>query len=149
MADDVLTTPVELPAPAEANVASLVSGIIGDFQALVTQQISLTRQEIATNLRLRAAAAAVVAAGMGLALLAAMMLSLSLAHQLHWSASPAGTDPAWLPMGACYAIVSAVLFVLSGGLVCLGRMKFRSIPPWQNLADEIFQENTPWTTNPK
>jgi hypothetical protein len=149
MADDILTTPVEIPAPAEANVASLVTGIIGDFQALVAQQIRLTRQEIATNLRLRRAAATFVAAGMALGFLAATSLCLSLVHLLHWWVSPAGTDPAWLPLGACYAIVGAVLFVLSSGLVCLGQMKFRSAPPWQNLANELFQEKTPWTTNPK
>jgi len=149
MADDVFTTPVEMPATAEANVASLVTGIIGDFQALVAQQISLTRQEIATNLRLRAAATVVVAVGLGVGFLAAMTLCLSLVHTLHWFTSPTVTDPAWLSLGACYAIVSAALFALGGGLLCLGRMKFRSIPPWQNLADDIFQENTPWTINPK
>lgn len=68
-------------------------------------------------------------------------MSLGLAHLLHWSASPAGTDPAWLPLGGCYGVVSSVLSILSAGLVYLGRRQFRAIPPWQNLADDLLERN--------
>ncbi|WLD15160.1 phage holin family protein [Planctellipticum variicoloris] len=146
MADDVPATTVEGPVTGEADMASLVAGIIDDFRALVVQQVRLIRQEIAANLRLRQAATAVVAIGVALGLLAAGLLCLSLVHGLHWLTCPAGTDPAWLPLGACYAIVGAVLSVLSAALVCFGRLRLRSFPSWNHVADELIQETALWTT---
>lgn len=146
MPDDVPSTHIEGPVTSEADMASLVAGIIEDFRALVIQQVRLIRQEIAANLRLRQAATAVVGVGVGLGLLAAGLLSLSLVHGLHWLTSPAGTDPAWLPLGACYAIVGAVLSMFGTALVCLGRLRLRSFSSWNHVADELIQETALWTT---
>jgi hypothetical protein len=147
MADDIFPASVESPPRPEVNLAELLSGIVSDIQALVAQQFRLTRQEVATNLRLHRTVAAIMAVAGLLGFLAALSFSVSAAHLLHWSTLPAGSDPASLPIWACYASVGGVLSAISIGLVCLGRWKFRAIPPWQNLADELFEEKPTWTTN--
>ena len=149
MTDDPPSVSAGSPAPAEASTASLVNDIIGDVQSLVAQQIRLTGQEIAVNLGRRRSAAAIVTAGAGLGALGALLLCLSLVHGLHWLTAPAGIEAARLPLWACYAIVAVILGAVSGGLISLGRKMFRSIPPWQHLADHMFQENMPWTIPPR
>ena len=131
----------DLEDPPEQTAASLVSGILGDLQHLVEQQFQLTRREIEEELRQRAAAAAVFGVGVGFLFLDAIVLCLTLAHLLHWVASPPGTDPAWLPLWACHAVLAAVLTVGGGILALIGRARFRAIDPFQNPATEIMQEH--------
>ena len=131
----------EVEYPPEQTAASLVSGILGDLQHLVEQQFQLTRREVEEELRQRAAAAAVFGLGTAVLFLDAIALCLTLAHLLHWVASPPGTDPAWLPLWACYAVVAAVLAVSGGMMVLIGRAKFSSIEPFQNPVTEILQEH--------
>ena len=133
----------EVEDPPEQSAASLVSGILGDLQHLVEQQFQLTRREVEDELRQRASAAAVFGLGMGVFLLDAIVLCLTVAHLMHWMASPPGTDPAWLPLWACHAVVAAVLVVIGGILAVVGRAKFRSIDPFQNPVTEILQEHVP------
>ena len=127
----------------EQTTASLVNGILCDLQRLVEQQFELTRQEIEEGLRRRAAAAAVFGLGAGFLFLAAVALCQTLAHLLHWTASPHGIDPASFPLWACHAVVAAVLAVGGVTLLCVGRAKFRSLEPLQNSAIEILQEYSP------
>jgi hypothetical protein len=131
--------------PIEQSAASLVSGILGDLQQLVEQQFQLTRREIEDELRKRASAAAVFAFGMGVLFLDAIVLCLTLTHLLHWGTSPPGTDPAWLQLWECHALLAAVLAVIGGILVQVGRARFRSIEPSQNPVTELSKEHAPWT----
>ena len=131
-----MSTDVEVPPVQTA--ASLVSGILGDLQHLVEQQFQLTRREVEEELRQRAAAAAVFAVGMGVFFLDAIILCLTLVHLLHWATSPPETDPSSLPLWACYAVVAAVLVIIGGILTQVGRVRFRTINPYQNPATEIL-----------
>jgi hypothetical protein len=141
--------PTEVEYPPEQSATSLVSGILGDLQHLVEQQFQLTRREIEEELRQRAAAAAVFGLGMVVLFLGSIVLCLTLAHGLHWAASPSATDPARLPLWACYAVVAAVLAAIGGILACVGRARFKSIEPFQNPITEILQELVPWPSHPK
>jgi hypothetical protein len=134
-----MSTDVE--APPEQTVASLMCGILSDLQTLVEQQFQLTRREIEDELRQRASAAAVFVLGSGVLLVDAIALSLTLAHWMHWMASPPGTDPAWLPLWACHAVMTGVLALIGAILVQMGRARFRSVAPCQNPATEILQEH--------
>ena len=125
----------------ERTISSLMSGIFDDLKHLVEQQFQLTRREIEEGLRQRAAAAAVIGLGVGILFLAAVALCLTLSHLLHWVASPPGTDPAWLPLWACHAVVSAVLAVSGVTVACVGRAKFSSIDPLPSSDPEILQEH--------
>ena len=148
--------PVDLPRPAAQEavpdgpeIVSLVKGIIGNVETLVAQQMRLAQREVAAGLKSRSAAATVVAAGLTFTFLSTLVLCAAAAHGLHWWMSPAGTDPATWPIGACFALVGAVLGPLGLGLTWLGRAKFRSIPPWTGLAENLFQESTSWTKPPR
>lgn len=149
MNDNGIPTIVETPPASEPNLTSLLAGIVGDLQALVAQQMRLTQQEIASNLRRRKTVAVILASSVMTAFLASLMLSQSAVHALHRATAPIGIDPARLSMGACYALVGLVWLSLSGGLMVLGRQMLRAIPPWQNLADELFSEKAPWTNDRK
>ena len=127
----------------EQTTASLVNGILCDLQRLVEQQFELTRQEIEEGLRRRAAAAAVFGLGAGFLFLAAVALCQTLAHLLHWTASPHGIDPASFPLWACHAVVAAVLAVIGVIYAVVGRTKFRSIDSFHNPLTEILQEQLP------
>lgn len=144
---------VEVQEPVQNHAApsatSLVSGILGDVHELVEQQFRLTRREIEEDLRKYMKAALVFGLGAGIFMLGVGALCLSLAHLLHWGASPPGTDPAWFPLWACHAVVGAWLAVLGGVLACVGRMMFKSIDPMKNPATEALKENIEWATAPK
>ena len=139
MAADFSSVQAETQPTSDASMASLVAGIIGDVQVLVTQQLKLTRQELVANLQLRQSAALIMSIGAGLGFIAGLLLSVGLVHFLHQSTGPLGTDPNRLSLGACYAIVSTILFAGSLGLLCWGRLKLRAIPAWQNVAEHILR----------
>lgn len=120
--------------PAEQTTVSLVGGILVDLQKLVEQQLQLTRREIEGELRRQSITAAIVALGLGVLFLASLMLSLAAAHLLHWLASPSGTDPAWMSMWVCHAVVGGVLVVIGGMLTVYGQSRFRSVQPDPNHA---------------
>ncbi len=128
--------------PPDQTAASLLSGILGDLQHLVEQQFQLTRREIEDEIRQRAIAAAVCGGGAVALFLSAVVFSLGLVHLLHWATLPRGTDPAWLPLWVCYALVAAVLAVAGGSVLQIGRVKFSSIDSFQNPLTELLQEHT-------
>ena len=135
--------------PAKQTATSLLTGILADLQHLVEQQFQLTRREIEQELHQRAAAGALFGAGIGLLSLGVIVLCLAAVHLLHWVASPPGSDPAWLPLGACHAAVAAVFVVIGGILAQVGRVRFKSIKSFHNPVTEILQEPHQWTTPPK
>lgn len=126
----------------EQTAASLVSGILSDLHQLVEQQFQLTRREIEDELRQRVAAAKILGLGIGISFLGAIVLCLTLAHLLHWSVSPPGTDPARLPLWACHALVTAGLVVIGGILAQAGQARFKSVQPCRNPATKILQRNS-------
>lgn len=136
-------------SPVDPEVVSLVTGIIGNIETLVAQQMRLAQREVAAGLKSRSTAGAVVASGLAVGFLAATSLCAAAAHGLHWWLSPGGTDPAAWPLGACYAVVGAVLVPVGAGLVGWGLWKFRTIAPWSGLAENLIQESTSWTKAPQ
>jgi hypothetical protein len=147
---------VDLPRPAnraaspvDPEVVSLVTGIIGNIETLVAQQMRLAQREVAAGLKSRSTAGAVVVSGLAVGMLAASAMSAAAAHGLHGWLSPGVTDPAAWPLGACFALVGAVLGLLGAGLVGVGLWKFRAIAPWSGLAENLIQESTSWTKAPQ
>ena len=124
--------------PSGHTAASLVTGIVGDLQQLVEQQFQLTRQEIEVELRLRTAAATMVVIGMAVLFIDAIVACQALALLLHWAASPPGTDPAWLSLWSCYALVAGVLVVIGVIVTVVGCARFKSIKKFGNPVSEIL-----------
>lgn len=134
-----MSSPTEDPRAPSA--LSLISGILVDVEHLVEQQLQLTRREIEQELRERLSAASVMVAGFVSWLLAAIVVCQMFAHLLHWATSPAGTDPAKVPMWGCYAVIALVLTVSGGILVQFGLKLFRSVVPCENPVTELLQES--------
>ncbi len=130
------------PSPVQTT-AALVSGILGDLRNLVEQQFRLTRMQIEAELRQRFVAVAVFGAGAVVLFVSTIFVCFSLAHLLHWIASPVGNDPATYPLWTCHAAVAAVLGIAGGVLVWGGLSKFRSIVPFQNPISSLTQEPLP------
>ena len=126
--------------PSDQTAASLVSGIVGDLQQLVEQQLQLTRHEIEEELHQRAGAATILFVGVALLFLDAMVVCQSLALLLHWATSPTGTDPAWFPLWMCYATVAGVLVGMGGIVTQIGRSRFKSTVKAKNPATEILSK---------
>jgi hypothetical protein len=127
----------------EQTAASLLSGILGDLQHLVEQQFQLTRREIEDEIRQRAIAAAVCALGVTILFIGGIVFCFGVVHLLHFVALPGGTDPAWLPLWACHALVAAVLAVIGGLVTRVGRLKFRSTAAFHNPVTELLRERAP------
>jgi hypothetical protein len=130
----------EVQGPPEPSTLTLVSGILVDLEHLVEQQLQLTRREIEAELRQSSVAAAIFALGAGILFLALILLCLAGVHLLHLMTSPAGTDPARIPLWACHGIVASLLAVAGGVLIQIARIRFRSVPQCQDPLTEILEE---------
>jgi uncharacterized membrane protein YqjE len=120
----------------DKSVVSMVNGILDDSLKLVKQHLELFGIEIRSDYRKTKDAALYVASGIGLCLPGIILLCLMLVHLLHAMASPGATDPAVIPLWACYGIVGA-LFAIPGLLLTYaGVKKFQSFNP---LPDETVQ----------
>ena len=128
-------------ATDQQSVTSLVSGIIGDAQTLIQQQVALVREEIRTDLRKTKEAVSALAIGAAVAALAAgplVFMFVALLHELAgWSW--------WASSG----VVAAVFAVIGGGLIFTGVQRFRSFNPLPDQSVEAIKENVRWMTNPK
>jgi hypothetical protein len=111
----------------DQSMSSLVAGIVGDIQDLLKQQIALTRREITDDLRKSKQAAGLLTIGGSLLFLSTIMLSLTAVYLLHWLSSPAGSDPASVPLWGCYAIVGAVFLALGVPMIVAGKKEFDSV----------------------
>lgn len=136
----------EVQNHTEPSVTSLVSGIVGDFQDLIKQQLRLTREEIEADLRKTKETASVLAFGAVLGILGAFTSCLMLAHLIYWLVAPTGTDPSPLPLWSCFAIVG-VGFLLAGGLL-LQSAKKKIDTARSPLGDTAqgLKENIEWKT---
>ena len=135
-----------LPSAPQPSATSLVSGIIDDVQNLIKQQFQLTRREVEQDLRKGKAGALLVGAGIGAMLLGCFEACLTVAHLLHWLTSPAGSDPASLPMWACHAIVAAVLLGVGYAVLSAGSKRFETIDPLNGPTADALKDNIEWKT---
>jgi len=138
----------DLHNSTDQSTTALVGGIVEDMQQLIKQQIQLARREITGDIQKAKMAALYYTVGMGICFLGAVSLCLALAHLLHWATAPAGTDPAWYPLWACYLTVGSVLVVAGGVFVWAGEMKTKSIDPLNSPASESLKENLEWAKHP-
>jgi len=127
--------------PSGVSMVSLVSGIVDDVHDLIIQQVKLTRAEIDSDFRKATGIAIEFAIGGGVMLLGAILACLMLVNLLHWLTSPAGTDPATLPLWACYGIVAAVFSGIGGCLIAAAMKKLDSTNLLPEKSAEALKEN--------
>jgi len=122
-------------------MVSLVSGIVDDVHELITQQVKLTRAEIESDLRKGREIAILFAGGAGVLLIGAILACLMLVYLLHWFTSPMGTDPASVPLWACYGIVGAAFCLIGGSVVAAAKKRLEATTLLPEKSATAFKEN--------
>jgi len=123
---------------------TLVSGILGDFQELIQQQFALIRAECAADLQKTKQAGLLVGLSMLPLGCGTMLLAFMLAHLLHWSTLPAGSETAGLPLWGSYGIVGSLLVIAGGVLFLVGWRKLQSLNPLAGESVQALEENVHW-----
>jgi hypothetical protein len=120
----------------DASISALLSGIVGDAQELVRQEIALARQEIREEINAAknagttlAIAGAVLAIG-GLFLL--ITLALGIADLLNW--------PTW----AGFGVVGLVSAIAGAIMLSSARQRLKQINPVPERTVETMKENIEW-----
>jgi hypothetical protein len=120
----------------DASVSTLLSGIVGDAQALVRQEIALARQEIREEIDAAknavtalAIAGAILAVG---ALFLLVTLALGLADLLNW--------PDW----AGFGVVGLVFAIAGAVMLSSARQRMKQINPVPERTIETMKENVEW-----
>jgi uncharacterized membrane protein YqjE len=127
-----------LQTGSEPSLTSTVSGIIGDLQELIKQQMDLFKTEVAEDIRKTKEASASLALGALFLFLGITLLSVALVHVLITFVP--------LPPWASYLLVGAVITAIGGGLTYLGWNQFRSVTANQSV--KSIKENLEWKTKP-
>lgn len=131
-----------LQAGSEPSLTSLVSGIVGDFQELIKQQLALFKAELSADFRkTREASALLVVGGVGL-FFGCGLLCLTAVNLLEWAFRPQ------LELWACYLIVCGVVSTVGASLAAVGWKQFHSFNQHPNPVVEAMKENLEWKTKP-
>lgn len=142
MAAEVHTAPDE-------GIVPLTRGIINDIGDLIRQEIHFARTEMKADLVKTKDAVVVLALGVGAIFPGLLLLPLMVVYLLHWLSSPAGADPASIPLWGCFGIVSAVFLGAGLILILVGVKKFQSFNPLPDQTAQTVKENVEWIVNSK
>jgi uncharacterized membrane protein YqjE len=129
-----------LQTGSEPSLTSVVTGIIGDFQELIKQQLALFKAELKEDLRKTREASVSLVCGLALLSLGSVLLCFMAVHLLEWAFRP------HLELWACYLIVGGVLAAVGGGLAYFAWTAFRSVTAEQSV--QSLEENLEWKTKP-
>jgi uncharacterized membrane protein YqjE len=121
------------------SLTALVSGIVGDLQKLVRQEIQLARTEVKQEWEKTKSAAGAMAVGAVLLSLGGVILCFGLVYLLWWL-----TD---LPRWACFGIVGLALVSLGGILLVAGRARASQVQVIPPQTAETMKENVQWIQN--
>lgn len=139
----------DLQTPPESSIVGALKGVLDDFQKLLQQQLTLFRAEVRADWHKTKSAVWPLVVGIGFLVIGAPVLCFMLAHLLHWLTSPAGADPARLPLWACFGLVGGALAVVGAVLLAVGIRKFQSFNPLPDESARALEENVRWLTNGK
>ena len=109
----------EAHATTESGIASLVTGITGDFQQLVREEVALMRQEIQEDIRKTKEAAIAFALGAAAAGVSLILIGFTAVYVLAAISA--------LPLWGSFAIVTTVLVIVAAGLFFMGKQKLTSL----------------------
>jgi len=134
-----------LPEP-KVTVTETVQGILSDIQTLLGQQVAMVRAELRADwVRTRAALGSFII-GIVLLLVSAPLVFTMVVYLLHDLTSKGVTDPAGLPLWACYGLVGGLVALAAGCLIWDGVRRFRSFTPVPDASLRALEENVRWLT---
>jgi len=131
---------IDLQTTQAPSTASLVGGIVSDFQDLLKRQVDLFRVEMRQTLERERRALPLTLVGLGASFLGLILLGFALVYLF------AGLVPN-LPLWAWFAIVGGVL--TSGGTILVWSVfeRYRPLNPLPEQTIETLKENVEWKTN--
>ena len=120
----------------DASMSQLLSGIVGDAQTLVRQEIALARQEVREEID--AAKSAGIKLGIAGAVLAigGLLLVLTLAQGI--------ADLFDWPVWAGYGLVGIILAVAGYVLLSVAQKQIKEVTPVPQKTVETIKENVEW-----
>lgn len=120
----------------DPSIAQLISGVVGDAQTLVRQEIALARQEITKEITNAKQAAIKLGIAGGVLAVAGLLLILALAQGiadlLNW--------PHW----AGYVLVGVVLAIVGYVLLSSAQKQIKAVQPVPKQTIETLKENAEW-----
>jgi hypothetical protein len=142
MATDLYQSRATEPgAPSEPSLTQLVSGIIGDAQELMRQQLSMFRTEIKEDVRRTKQALVAMVCGLALVSVGAALLCFMAVYGLE-----AATE---LPLWACFGIVGGALAAGGGVAFYAAVRQFNEFNPLPDESAQALKENLQWISHPK
>lgn len=124
---------------SEADVGTLVKGIVQDVERLAKQHIDLFKKDIREDLRQLRDAAIALGAGAVALLIGGVVLALALAEVLDLV-----TDR-W----AAFGLVGTLIVAIGGVLVFLGINRIKAATPVAEHTVETLEEDVQWMKDPK
>jgi hypothetical protein len=122
-------------------MSELVSGIIHDAQTLLTQQLTLFKQEMRQDLQEAREAAQFMGTAVALLGVGGLLLSFMLVYALH--------EVAQFQLWASFGIVGGVMLAIGAAVAVLGRVVMRSFNPLPEKTAAGLEENLEWKTKPR
>lgn len=125
--------------PESPALTTLVSGIIGDAQKLMGQQLSLFQHEIKEDLRKTKNAAIPLIIGLAIALIGVGLLGVMVGNLIHWL---------WpqLPLWVGFGISGVLVLCIGGGLIAWGKTQFDAFNPLPDKTLDALKENVQWVS---
>ena len=132
----------QVQSGSDVSVTSLVSGIVGDAQELIKQQMALFKAEVKEDMRKTSEATVSLVIGLTTTLVGSIVLCFAAGHLLSW-AWPSVHIWVW------YAVVGGVVTAVGVGLAYAAYQKFRSFNPLPDETAQALKENLEWKTKPR
>jgi hypothetical protein len=125
----------------EPSLTQLLSGIIGDAQELMRQQLAMFRTEIKEDVRRTKQTLVAMVCGLALVSVGAALLCFMAVY---------GLEAAFeLPLWACFGIVGGTL-ALGGGVAFYTAVRqFSEFNPLPDESAQALKENLQWISHPK
>jgi len=143
-----MATDLQTPSQQQS-MTGIVSGIVHDFETLISQQLDMVRAEVRRDWEKTKQAIWPIAVGSVLLTMGGTLLSFMLVYLLHWATSPVAVDMARVPLWGCYGLVGAGFLIIGGLLLGAGIARFHSFNPLPEKSAEALKENVKWLTNSK
>ena len=125
-------------AAGEPSLTSLLSGIVGDVQQLVRQEINLARTEMKQEWDKAKTAAGALMAGMVLLAVGGVLLCFMLVYLINYFG---------VPLWGCFGIVGGVLLLAGVVLAGAGYAYAKSVHVVPPQTAQTLKENVQWIQN--